>query len=156
MMALIASDGERRIVLWSDGSTIGDITTLPLGKGLHLYSPYAPLVTLPLPLPEDVQKPIKCPYCSGEGRRYLFKDRDSYEGYKMANKHECTVCEGDGELFPLKHDPLILLERLRDFYTSMSRKIELAEEAERTRAEELDTLRRLAAKYGKTLSDGAL
>ena len=39
-------------------------------------------------------KTIKCRRCNGEGKHYYFEDRDSYEGYKYADKKQCKTCKG--------------------------------------------------------------
>jgi len=41
----------------------------------------------------------KCFVCDGEGRYYLWEDRDDYEGYKLASKRgECLFCKGEGHI----------------------------------------------------------
>lgn len=42
---------------------------------------------------------VECDSCGGVGKRYYFEDRDSYEGYKLANKKVCDECHGSGRVF---------------------------------------------------------
>jgi hypothetical protein len=43
-----------------------------------------------------IDRKVKCPGCDGQGKDYLWADRDPYEGYKMASKKECHFCGGAG------------------------------------------------------------
>lgn len=45
---------------------------------------------------------LSCLVCDGTGKVYRIEDRDVIEGYKLAQKHPCTVCDGKGH-FSVEH-----------------------------------------------------
>lgn len=48
----------------------------------------------------NIQPALKCPACWGEGRAYHPKDRDVIEGYKLADKQKCLLCDSTGWFQP--------------------------------------------------------
>lgn len=118
-LALLANSESRmtQMTMWREGGVGSSMTLTALGaEGV------AP-VHLSLPLPPTVKGSISCPYCRGDGKVYLHKDRDPIEGSKMQSPVTCTVCEGVGRLFPGTHDAVIYLDQLRLFYEQVNKEI---------------------------------
>jgi hypothetical protein len=64
-----------------------------------------------------MRKPLPCMCCKGEGKDYSWADHDPIEGYKMANLHSCSFCEGTGTIRP--DDPRY--EAVKAYHTTMKR-----------------------------------